>query len=382
MSLSPSGRFAVSNLFLRQSFARLSAIVVLMLLAVSTAWAKDVTDALGRVVKVPDHVQRVVLGEGRLISAFALLDRDQPFKRIVGWQNDLRKLDPNTYAAYVAKFPEVKDIPLIGQASEQSVSAEQILALKPDLAVFSISGHGPTEHSPVADVLEQAGIAVLFVDFRVNPLQGTRDSMTALGQALGREKQASAFLDFYNQHVERITQTLGVIDEQKRPSVFLELLAGVWANPGHTTGKGGMGELIRLVGGRNIAEGVVPGALGDISVEFALKADPDVYILSGNQQPGVMLGAGIDAQTARTSLMQVLKRPQFADLRAVREGTVHALWHDFYNSPYNILAIEALAKWVHPQKFTDLDPQLTLNELNQEFLDTPLAGQYWISEQQ
>ena len=381
MSLSPSGRFAVSNLFLRQSFARLSAIVVLMLLAVSTAWAKDVTDALGRVVKVPDHVQRVVLGEGRLISAFALLDRDQPFKRIVGWQNDLRKLDPNTYAAYVAKFPEVKDIPLIGQASEQSVSAEQILALKPDLAVFSISGHGPTEHSPVADVLEQAGIAVLIVDFRVNPLQGTRDSMTALGQALGREKQASAFLDFYNQHVERITQTLGVIDEQKRPSVFLELLAGVWANPGHTTGKGGMGELIRLVGGRNIAEGVVPGALGDISVEYALKADPDVYILTGNQKPGVMLGAGIDSATAQASLKQVLARPQFAELRAIREGNVHALWHDFYNSPYNILAIEALAKWVHPQTFADLDPHLTLEQINRQFLDTPLAGQYWISEQ-
>ena len=377
-----SGRFTVSKLFLRQACVRLGALIVLLGMAVSTAWARDVTDALGRVVKVPDTVQRVVLGEGRLISAFALLDRDRPFQRIVGWQNDLRKLDPNTYAAYVAKFPQVKDIPLIGQASEQSVSAEQILALKPDLAVFSISGHGPTEHSPVADVLEKAGIAVLFVDFRVNPLQGTRDSMTALGQALGREAQASAFVDFYNRHVERITRTLGTLDDSQRPGVFLELLVGVWANPGHTTGKGGMGELIRLVGGRNIAEGVVPGALGDISVEYALKADPDVYILSGNQQPGVMLGAGIDAQTARTSLMQVLKRPQFAELRAVREGTVHALWHDFYNSPYNILAIEALAKWVHPQKFTDLDPQLTLNELNQEFLDTPLAGQYWISEQQ
>ena len=95
----------------------------------SGAAAKDVTDVLGRTVHVPDHVQRVVLGEGRLMSAFALLDRDKPFARIVGWQNDLRKLDPNTYNAYVAKFPEVKDIPLIGQASEQSVSAEQILTL-------------------------------------------------------------------------------------------------------------------------------------------------------------------------------------------------------------------------------------------------------------
>ncbi len=368
-----------------KSYSRACAMMLVVLAGglgvVTSAWAKDVTDVLGRVVDVPEHVQRVVLGEGRLISTFAILDRDQPFKRIVGWQNDLRKLDPNTYAAYVAKFPEVKDIPLIGQASEQSVSAEQILALKPDLAVFSISGHGPTEHSPVADILEKAGIAVLFVDFRVNPVQGTHDSMTALGKALGREAQAKAFLDFYQLHVNNVSDTLGVIDDSQRPSVFLELLAGVWANPGHTTGKGGMGELINLVGGRNIAAGVVPGALGDISVEYALKADPDVYILTGNQKPGVMMGAGVDRATALASLKQVLTRPEFADLRAIREGNVHGLWHDFYNSPYNILAIEALAKWVHPEKFAALDPQHTLDEINQQFLDTPLAGQYWISEQ-
>ena len=368
-----------------KSFSRMWSLLVVLVVGgvgmVSSAWAKDVTDVLGRVVDVPEHVQRVVLGEGRLISTLAILDRDQPFKRVVGWQNDLRKLDPNTYAAYVAKFPEVKDIPLIGQASEQSVSAEEILSLKPDLAVFSISGHGPTEHSPVADILEKAGIPVLFVDFRVNPVQGTHDSMTALGKALGREAQAQAFLDFYQQHIDHITETLGVIDDSKRPSVFLELLAGVWANPGHTTGKGGMGELIKLVGGRNIAAGVVPGALGDISVEYALKADPDIYILTGNQKPGVMMGAGVDQATAQASLKQVLSRPEFAQLRAIREGNVHGLWHDFYNSPYNILAIEAMAKWIHPEKFASLDPQHTLEQINQQFLGMPLAGQYWISEQ-
>ncbi|MCU1729460.1 ABC transporter substrate-binding protein [Pseudomonas sp. 7P_10.2_Bac1] len=347
----------------------------------SPVWAKDVTDVLGRVVDVPDNVQRVVLGEGRLISTFAILDRDQPFKRIVGWQNDLRKLDPNTYAAYVAKFPEVKNIPLIGQASEQSVSAEEILSLKPDLAVFSISGHGPTEHSPVADILEKAGIPVLFVDFRVNPVQGTHDSMIALGKALGREEQARAYLDFYQQHIDHITDTLGKIDDSKRPSVFLELLAGVWANPGHTTGKGGMGGLIKMVGGRNIAEGVVPGALGDISVEYALKADPDIYILTGNHKPGVLMGAGIDQASAQASLKQVLARPEFAQLRAIHEGNVHGLWHDFYNSPYNILAIEAMAKWINPQKLAALDPQHTLQEINQQFLGMPLQGSYWISEQ-
>lgn len=366
-----------------KSFSQLCATTALCLAgtfgAVSGAAAKDVTDVLGRTVHVPDHVQRVVLGEGRLMSAFALLDRDKPFARIVGWQNDLRKLDPNTYNAYAAKFPEVKDIPLIGQASEQSVSAEQILTLKPDLAVFSISGHGPTEHSPVADLLEKAGVAVLFVDFRINPVKGTETSLAALGQALGREAQASEFLGFYQEHVKRITDRLGKLEDSKRPSVFLELLAGVWATPGHTTGKSGLGELIDMVGGRNIAANVVPGALGDVSVEYALKSDPDVYIVSGNQKPGVMLGAGIDEATASSTLKTVLARPEFADLRAVHQGNVHGLWHDFYNSPYNILAIELLAKWIHPELFADVDAQQTFEEINRRFLDTPLAGHYWIS---
>jgi len=328
-----------------RNFLKLGALFAVLILGhAETAAAHEVTDVLGRKVEVPDHVQRVVLGEGRLISAFALLDKDAPFQRIVGWQNDLKLLDAHTYNAYVAKFPTVKDIPLIGQASEQSVSAEEILSLKPDLAVFSISGHGPTEHSPVADVLAKAGIAVLFVDFRINPVQGTHASMTALGQALGRETQAKAFLDFYDQHIKVITDAVATLPAGPRPSVFLELLAGAWQAPGHTTGKSGMGEVIKLVGGRNIAADVVPGALGDISVEYALKADPDVYV----------------------------------NLRAIREGNSHGLWHDFYNSPYNLLAIEALAKWVHPELFAKLDPKATMEAMNQQFLGMPLQGAYWI----
>ncbi|NWA08089.1 ABC transporter substrate-binding protein [Pseudomonas gingeri] len=362
-----------------RALLRLSALFTLLLLGpVAAASAHEVTDVLGRKVDVPEHVQRVVLGEGRLISAFALLDREAPFQRIVGWQNDLRLLDPHTYAAYAAKFPKVKDIPLIGQASEQSVSAEEILSLKPDLAVFSISGHGPTEHSPVADVLAKAGIAVLFVDFRINPIKGTHDSLDALGQALGREPQAKAYLDFYDRHLKAITDKVGNLPDSERPKVFLELLAGAWQAPGHTTGKSGMGEVIRTVGGVNIAEGVVPGALGDISVEYALKADPDLYVATGNHKPGLILGAEVSQAEAREAFDGVLARPEFKNLRAIRAGNAHGLWHDFYNSPYNLLAIEALAKWIHPQLFAQLNPQDTMDAMNRQFLDTPLKGAYWI----
>lgn len=342
------------------------------------AEALTVTDVLGRKVEVSGNAQRVVLGEGRLFFALALLDRDNPFQRVVGWQNDVRLLDPHTFDVYAQRFPQVKQIPLIGQASEQSVSAEQILALKPDLAVFSIAGEGPTQHSPIADILAAAGVPVVFVDFRVHPIEGVRTSLTALGAALGRQAEADQYLKFYDAHLQRIRDGVAGLDDAHKPSVFLELLAGVWQAPGHTTGKSGLGSVIDTVGGRNIAAGVVPGALGDISVEYALSAKPDLYIATGNRQPGLILGAGVSQQQARESLGKVLQRPEFASLDAIRNGKAHGLWHDFYNSPFNILAIEAMARWVHPERFQDLDPAKTQAQINQDFLRIGLDGTYWI----
>jgi iron complex transport system substrate-binding protein len=341
------------------------------------ASAVEVTDVLGRKVEVDHAPQRIVLGEGRLFFALALLDRDNPFQRVVGWQNDMRLLDPHTYEVYAKLYPQVAKLPLIGQASEQSVSAEQILALKPDLAIFSIAGEGPTQHSPVADLLEKAGVPVLFIDFRVHPIRNTRVSMQALGTLLGREQQAQEYLSLYDRHLKHITDSVATLKASERPKVFLELLAGVWQAPGHTTGKSGLGSVVEAVGGHNIGADVVPGALGDVSVEYVLQADPDVYIATGNRAPGVLLGAGVSTEAARQSLAKITARPEFAPLRPIQAGQAHGLWHDFYNSPFNILAVEAMARWVHPERFQDVDPQATMGEINR-LLKVGLDGQYWV----
>lgn len=159
--------------------------------------AATVTDVAGRTVEVPDNVNRILLGEGRLLSAIALLEGDKPLDRIVGWQGDLRKLDPQTYAAYKAKFPQIDNIPLIGNTSADSVSAEKVLTLNPDIAIFGLSGHGPGKNSELVGQLEKAGVPVVFVDFRDNPLQNTLPSIRMLGKALNREQTAEKYADFY-----------------------------------------------------------------------------------------------------------------------------------------------------------------------------------------
>lgn len=130
------------------------------------AWSVTATDVAGRTVQVPEKVNRILLGERHLFHAIALLEGNKPLARIVSWQDDFRKLHPQSYAVYKNKFPEIDKIPLIGNTSAESVSAEKVLTLNPDIAILGLSGHGPGKNSELVMQLEKAGLPVVFVDFR------------------------------------------------------------------------------------------------------------------------------------------------------------------------------------------------------------------------
>jgi iron complex transport system substrate-binding protein len=125
-----------------------------------------VTDLAGRTIRIPANPHRILLGESRLLMAVALLEGKQPLARIVGWQGDLPTMDPQTFDAYAEQFPGIRQVPLIGKATEDSISDEKALSLKPDLAIFSLAGHGPSRYNALVKQLEATGTTVVFVDFR------------------------------------------------------------------------------------------------------------------------------------------------------------------------------------------------------------------------
>lgn len=90
------------------------------LFAASLAQADTVTltDIAGRQVEVETPVQRVILGEGRQAFFTAVLETENPFARVVGWRDDLKQADPDSYAAYQAKFPQIDAIPTFGGFKE------------------------------------------------------------------------------------------------------------------------------------------------------------------------------------------------------------------------------------------------------------------------
>src|SRR3546814_864863 len=157
---------------------------------------------------------------------------------------------------------------LFRTSGKETVSTEQIISLKPDLAIFGAGSHGPDAKS--ADIirqLEAAGIPIVFIDFRLHPFKNTVPSMSLLGKVLGREAQANAFVEFYNRRMNHIRGTLAKHQDIKKPKVYMEMIRGT-APPG-SPGNGNLGEFIEFVGGNNIGT-ILPGEVGTLNMEYVI----------------------------------------------------------------------------------------------------------------
>lgn len=335
------------------------------------------TDIAGRTVTLPETASRLLIDDGRYLIALALLDPD-PVSLLSAWPRDVNRIGPAVFEAYRAAFPAIEDLARV-ESSAGTFSLEQVLAVAPDAAVFSL-GHGPTAEQ--AEILAGAGIPVVFIDFFVHPFANLEPSLRLLGQLVGREDEADAFIAFRQEHLDRIAEALAATPGAAVPPVFLEVHAGLSEECCNAPGRGNVGDYIELVGGHNIGADVLPGPYGRLNLEYVLAADPAVYIATGGphleQSGGLVLGPGYTAEVARASLARVAARPGIAEIGAVKAGRVHGLAHQLLNSPLDIVAVEALARWIRPDLFAELDPGRTLDEISTRFLAVPLDGTFWI----
>ncbi len=340
-----------------------------------------IVDYLGREIGLSRPARRIVLTQGRHLAVLNLL-HPQPVSLVAGWADDMLIGAVSESRAYARLFPDTAHIPVIGRTTE-GLHLEPVLALKPDLVVMS-GGAGArsgvmTSHSLVKG-LESAGVPVLAIDFFFDPLAHTVASLRALGQAIGREEQAIALIALYEKGIDRVRMAMADVPSP-RPTVMMHAHAGGTECCG-SPGRGTFDGFIRLAGGHNIGADVLPGATGRLGLEYVLTKDPTVYVATGgsfNGRGGVMMGADVTEAEARASLREVLRRQKLELLTAVKQGRAHALWHGANDSPAHLLAIEALAKWIQPERARALDPAETLAVLNRRFAAVPLEGTYWMS---
>jgi len=229
------------------------------------AWCvRTIHDETGKTVVVPDHVRRAISLAPSITDTIYSL----------GAQSQLAAI--TDYTQYP---PEAaKEKPSIGDILKPSL--EKIATLHPDL-VFAIA----TFNSPdTIRGVERLGIPVFLLQGR--GLAGVYTSVTSIGQALGREKEASALVAQLRLREQRVRDTAA---HGHHPSVFLALQL----DPCITAGKGAfITELIGIAGARSVTADLPQDWLR-VSLEAILPRKPE-YILLLKSAP-----FGIDEMRAR-----------------------------------------------------------------------------------
>lgn len=357
---------------------QIAAIVVFLIALAMPALARAdiiLNDLKGRTITLAKPASRVLVDDGRLILALSFLT-DDPVSRVAAWPHDVDRFGRELYVTYRQKFPAIETLPK-SASSAQDMLVEQVLAVKPDLVVLSL--YSPPAEQQLAQ-LDQAGIRVIFVDFVADPFANADDSLEILGKAIGREAEAERVIAFRRKQKALIAERIAKADASDKPAVFVEAHASTQEPCCNSPGTGNVGKFIDFVDARNIGDILVGKPFGQISLEYAIASKPAVYIASGGEymamRGGLLIGPHYSAEDTRASMARLLSRPGFSALPAVENGSVHGLSQQLFNSPLDVLALELIAKWAHPQLFADLDIEATRRTLN-GFMALPLTGTYW-----
>jgi iron complex transport system substrate-binding protein len=335
------------------------------------------TDARGRALKVDGPATRIAIDDSRYLVALGLIHPD-PVSILSAWPQDINRLGEDTYQQFLSKSPALANLPKISSSAGE-FNVEALLAAAPDVALLSLES-GVTDAQ--VQQLESAGIRVVFVDFFVKPFENLEPSLRILGMVTSRQRQAEDFIAFRAENMKRIADGVAALAANDRPTVFLEAHAGMSPDCCNSPGKGNIGDYIDFVGGHNIGADAISQSFGKLNLEYVISRDPAVYIATGGphlaKAGGLVLGPGYDVATAQASLAKIAARRGIAGLTAVKDRRTHGFSHQLINSPLDIVAIEAFAKWIHPDAFKEVDPAATLAEINQRFLAVPYEGTYWV----
>jgi len=181
----------------------------------------------------------------------------------------------------VSRFDEAKEVaglPRVGGFVNPSIEA--VVVLKPDLVLVQPN---PGNQRAV-ETMAELGVPVLVLP--LHTVADTRETLRAVGKALGKEKEAEAF-------VQRIESTRARIREAAKGRKAPRVLFVYGFEPLVVAGRGSFAdELLRDAGALNVAADA-DSAYAVYSLERAVRARPEVVVDAADVDVGKDKVAGL-----------------------------------------------------------------------------------------
>ena len=319
------------------------------------------TDELGRQVEITVPVKTAVVGYNwyniELLRGIGVADR------VVGVSAEGVSDTPGN-APYWASVPGASNI--VSKNAEFNYDA--ITAAAPD--VFITLSNSPYEEA--AQKLAPFGIPVLVVT-AWDPKLFVQNAKL-LGEVFGTQDRAKELADFYSEISDLLSTRLAGLTDAERPSVYFE------NGQPFTTGVPGSGwhDMILQAGGTNLFGDIDFAAENRQGTVHTTPVDP-ADILARN--PDFVLRHGIDGYTAGYEPFpaaavqgladELVSRPGWSDLSAVKTGNVFIANNFFTSALAKETGALALAKWLHPDLFADIDLDSYFRRWVEDFQQTP-----------
>ncbi len=243
---------------------------------------RQVTDALGRTVSLPDTIRRVITLAPNLTEiAFA-----------AGAADHLAAVTTaDDYPPSVASLPRISALP---------VDFEAIISHQPDLVIASADVNSARD----IQAMEAFGVPVYAISFQ--SLEDVFDAIETTGELVGTQEHATHAADSLRQRLQKLADGAQAADDQQ-PRVLV--LIGIETL--YSFGRGSyVNDMVELAGGRSVTADVASPA-PVLSDEFVLEINPDVVLIASNRPVSAS-----DVAAAR---------PSWRTLAAVQNERIHVI---------------------------------------------------------
>lgn len=309
-----------------------------------------VLDSMGREVIIKKPVERIAVIDALPQIASTL--------QAIGAYNKIIAIDETTA---LEKVPSPDDSTITNIGNSEEPDLESLVALKPDLVIMGM--YAPDEK---IQKFEDAGLPALVTTLFPTIDEGfepTQQNTLILGAITGTEEKSRDFVNWRKNYLNRIQDRTSNLSETDKPSV---MYAYKW-DTNKIYGSGSTNRfhyLLDFIGTKDVNSEVM-GDWAEVELEYLIASNPAFIIF---EEMSHHSGYDVTDVTTMSEDIETLQGlPGMNTVDAVTEKHV-------YGIPVSILtgdtwlAAVYLAPIVHPELFSDLNPETVHQEYIDKFL--------------
>ena len=292
--------------------------------------SKNITDAVGRNVEIPNTINKVVSTSPPMTTVVYMLVPDKLGAVNSEWTDSEKAFVPSKYQG----MPNIG-----GWYGTHDGSYEEFIASNPDIIIESKDLDTVNERQAKFGKIPVVGVS------DPTDVEKVNESILFTGEVIGAKDNAQKLVDFNNKHLDEVHKKSAELSDNDKKSVYYaEGKDGLKTNPSGSSHS----QLIDLVGGKNVANSLNQGANSTMGVQVSIE-----QVVTWN--PDVIITTNPDFYA------KVYNDSDWASINAVKNHEVYLSpqspfkWFDRPVGANMIIGVPWTAKVIYPDKYTDIN---------------------------